>query len=191
MRHKGIEDLVASFRARRTPDTQLWIVGQGHDDLFQRELEALVSEGIVFRPSVPMEEAGWFIAASDVFVVPQRPTPYAIHQTPAKLLHAMAHGARIVGCDVGDIREILAGGNAEDSETAGIVVPPLDGDALWGGVERMLRDVVLHERVARNARERAVQHYGWEAMSRQLDDMLHQFTRPDRNQRRKRPLAVS
>lgn len=190
-RHKGIEDLVATFRARRAPDTQLWIVGQSQDDVFQRELEALAGEGIVLRSSVPMEEAGWFIAASDVFVVPQRPTPYAIHQTPAKLLHAMAYGARIVGCDVGDIREMLAGGNAEDSGTAGIVVAPSDGDALWGAVDRLLRDPALQERVGRNARERAVQHYGWEAMSRQLDDVLYQLVGAGRNQTRKRALAAS
>src|SRR5262249_12943668 len=153
-------------------DTQLWIVGQSQDDVFQRELEALTDEGIVLCPSVPMEEVGWFIAASDVFVVPQRSTPYAIHQIPAKLLHAMAHGARIISCDVGDIREILGGGSADDSGTAGIVVPPSDGEALWRAVDRLLRDSALHERLGRNARERAVQHYGWEAMSRQLDDML-------------------
>jgi glycosyltransferase involved in cell wall biosynthesis len=189
-RHKGIEDLVATFRARRAPDTQLWIIGQSQDDVFQHELEALAGEGIVIGPSVSMEEAGWFIAASDVFVVPQRPTPYAIHQTPAKLLQAMAHGAGIVGCDVGDIREILAGGNAEDSGTAGIVVRPSDGDALWGGVDRLLRDAALRERVGQNARERAVQHYGWEAMSRHLDDMLHEFVRPHRKQTWTQPLAA-
>jgi glycosyltransferase involved in cell wall biosynthesis len=103
----------------------------------------------------------------------------------------MAYGARIVGCDVGDIREMLAGGNAEDSGTAGIVVSPSDGDALWNAVDRLLRDPALQERVGRNARERAVQHYGWEAMSRQLDHVLHQLVGPGRNQTRKRALPAS
>jgi glycosyltransferase involved in cell wall biosynthesis len=64
------------------------------------------------------------LAAVDAVPVPQRDTPVARAQVPAKALEAMAMGVPVLGTTVGDLPEILGGG------ARGWLVPPDDPGAL-------------------------------------------------------------
>lgn len=169
-RHKGVEDLIAAFRRHHDANTRLWIVGKSQDDDFQRQLESEGGGGVFLHPSVPMDDAGWYIAAADVFVVPQRPYPYAVHQIPAKLLHAMSHGACVIASDVGDIRDVL--GADEGGSEAGFVVPPADPSALSAALRRTLEEPALRLKLGARARERAVHQLGWDAMSHEIEGVF-------------------
>jgi len=172
--HKGLEDLLAVFRSIRVPDARLWIVGRSPDEVYQRRLESGAPENVSFLPNLPMDEATWYMSACDVFVVPQRPIAFAMHQIPAKIIHAMAAGACVVGTDVGDISDLLRDG-------AGIVIPPSDPSSLLEAIRTLLSDEGLRSATGSRARTRAVEHYGWDAMSRQLEELVQRLPRVARH----------
>ncbi|MBW3534811.1 MAG: glycosyltransferase family 4 protein [Gemmatimonadetes bacterium] len=125
------------------------------------------ASGVDLRPVVPFRESGWTLAAADVFVLHREDTPFAAHQTPAKLLLAMAMGLPVVATDVGDAREILGGEPA-----AGLVVPPGDFAAFRDAVLSLREDPLLRARLAEESRRRAVERFGWSAMAARLDAVL-------------------
>ncbi|MBI4520896.1 MAG: glycosyltransferase family 4 protein [Gemmatimonadetes bacterium] len=171
--HKGIDDLIAAYRMLSPGSADLWVVGAPRDPSLAEAFAAMVRPGIELRPSVSFEEACWHIAAADVFVVPQRATPYAAHQLPAKLLQAMALGAPIVATDVGDAAEILGGEPA-----AGLLVPPRDPRALSAAIDRLLDEGERARVLGALARSRAQELYGWTAMARQLAVLLEPILPP-------------
>jgi glycosyltransferase involved in cell wall biosynthesis len=68
---------------------------------------------------------------------------------PQVLVEAQASGTPIVATDVGSVRAAL------DDGAAGVLVPPDDLDALVAGVERLLGDPVVRERMVRRGLELA------------------------------------
>jgi glycosyltransferase involved in cell wall biosynthesis len=103
-----------------------------------------------------------------VFVIPQRPTVYAAHQLPAKLLLAMSLGACIAGTDVGDVSEVLGAGET----LAGVVVPPDDVSAMAEALDDLLNDPQRRRELSELGRRRAVEKYSWRAMGEALDEEL-------------------
>jgi glycosyltransferase involved in cell wall biosynthesis len=165
--HKGLSELIAAVEALPgSYGARLWIVGDPPDG---QPVSAALSDSsaVELRPYVPFAEAAWFIAACDVFVAPQRFSPYAVHQIPGKLLHAMALGACIVSTDVGDIDELLGG-----SPPAGVVGPPGDVSALTEALEELLRHPDRRAALSSESRRRAEEHYSWRAMARALDEEI-------------------
>jgi glycosyltransferase involved in cell wall biosynthesis len=166
--HKGLGDLIAAFRA--LPDDlrgKLIIVGTPPDAGSARELEDAAGQGVECRPSAPFGEVAWYIAAADVACAPQRSTPFAEHQLPAKLLHWMTQGACVLTTDVGDANELLGG-----AHPAGRVVPAGDRSALSDALAALLGDETQRRRLGSEARARAEEHYTWAAMSRELDRLF-------------------
>ena len=67
---------------------------------------------------------------------------------------AMACGIPVVATDVGAVREVIEDGRS------GLVVPPLDADALANATLRLLSDPKLRARLGREGRRLAVERYG-------------------------------
>lgn len=158
--HKGLDDLVAAYGRLDRGGVRLWIVGAAPG-------VRLGGPGIELRPAVSFREACWYMAAADVFVVPQRSTPYAEHQLPAKLLQAMALGVPIVATAVGDVPELLGG-----EPPAGVVVPAGDVAALAEAVAGLIGDEERARALGVEARRRAEREHGWLAMAQRLRDAL-------------------
>jgi glycosyltransferase involved in cell wall biosynthesis len=78
---------------------------------------------------------------------------------PLSVLEAMACGLAPVVSDLPMVRDQL-----RDGETA-IVVAPGDAEALERGLERVLTDAALRERVRAAAHGRA-QEFGWDRVAR-------------------------
>jgi glycosyltransferase involved in cell wall biosynthesis len=74
-------------------------------------------------------------------------------------LEAMAHGRPVVATGVGGLRDLVV-----DEET-GLVVPPRDPQALRAALERLLADSELRRRLGAAGRERAREHFSWEAVT--------------------------
>jgi glycosyltransferase involved in cell wall biosynthesis len=166
--HKGLGDLIAAFRALpKDLRGKLLIVGTPPDAQSAQELAEAAGGAVDCRPSVPFGEAGWYIAAADVACAPQRRTPFAEHQLPAKLLHWMTLGACAVTTDMGDAEELLGG-----EPPAGRVVPPDDPPALAVVLAELLGDPSQRRQLGSEARRRAEQHYTWAAMSDELDRLF-------------------
>jgi glycosyltransferase involved in cell wall biosynthesis len=71
---------------------------------------------------------------------------------------ALAFGRPVVAAAGGALLELVA-----DGET-GLLVPPRDASALREAVQRLLGDPELRERLGREARSRARERFGWDAV---------------------------
>jgi glycosyltransferase involved in cell wall biosynthesis len=165
--HKGLTNLAAAGLS-----SALWFVGATASELREAGVPESLVGSATLRGPVPFAEAAWYLAACDVFVVPQSRTPYSEHQLPAKLLQAMAMGCAIVATDVGDAQELL-GGDAP----AGIVIPPDDVGALRTAIEALLSDGAQAARLSREARRRSVAELGWKAMAAQVEPLMDEAIR--------------
>ena len=163
--HKGLQDVARAVGELGDPNVRFMIVGA--DPSRPEALGEAGVEGAELRPPVPLDEAPWYVTAADIFLVPQRPTPYAQHQLPAKLLLAMAMGAPVLATDVGDALEILGG-----DPPAGRVVPPSDKEALGAALAEMVGSADLRRAMGREGRRRAVDQLSWDAMERLLGPVL-------------------
>lgn len=162
--HKGVEDLAAAMRLLRN-DAVLVVAGARADDPYVVSLKERHPAVHLF-PEYPYEDAGLIVQAADVVAIPHRNTAAAIHQTPAKLLDAMAAGKPIVATTVGEIPQIL--------ETRGMVVPPQDPAALAAAIDQLLDDRAEAERLGRAAREWCVRHASYDALRGKVLALLHE-----------------
>jgi glycosyltransferase involved in cell wall biosynthesis len=137
--HKGLASL-ADALASLPEDVRLLLAGDLSDTATLRAVQARAPGRVVTVDNVPMSELGALLGACDVIAIPQSRTPEATHQSPAKLLDALAAGKPVVVGDVGDARELLAG--------AGLLVPPDDTGALAACLSELYRSPSLRERLS-------------------------------------------
>ncbi len=152
---KGQLDLVRVWRDVRAelPDAQLVLVGDGPDR--DRISAAIRDTGDgVHLVGHSAAVAGWF-GVADVVVAPSRWEAMAM--VP---LEAQACGRAVIATDVSGMGEAVAG--------SGVIVPPLDDDALRIALVRALAD---REGLARRglvAREQVAARPSWQGLAPQL-----------------------
>lgn len=169
---KGHEYLVRSAaRVLRTfPDTHVRILGAHtptHARYEARLREESAALGLIQGGRLRFQDPGARVAqllpAFDVFLLTSVPQSEGI---PTVILEAMACGVPVVAADVGGVREVL-----EDGVT-GLIVPPLDPDAVALATARLLADPRLRHRMGKAGRERAVANWG---ISSCVETHLHAF----------------
>jgi len=97
------------------------------------------------------------LAAADIFLFPTERDEAA----PLVPLEAMAAGLPVVASDIGGGAELIENG------TSGVLVPPAAVDPLAQAIDSLLADDALRRRMGEAARERIVERYTIEAMTRQ------------------------
>ncbi len=97
-------------------------------------------------------------SAMDMFVFPS-----LWEGLPLSLLSAMAAGLPIITTHAGGIRDVIVDG--ED----GIVVPGSDASAIAKAIEKVLNDKELRKMLSENARQKVLQYYSAEVMTRNLE----------------------
>jgi glycosyltransferase involved in cell wall biosynthesis len=108
-----------------------------------------------FVDRVPNTEVPYWIRSCDVATIPWTWTEFSAYFTsPLKLFEYMAAGVPILATDLPSIREVLRHG-----ENAWLV-PPGDPKALTEGIQHLLENPDLAERLARQAKE-DVRQYTW------------------------------
>jgi len=118
------------------------IVGDG-------PLRDRVPEAVGFvRPA----ELGSYYERAAVVVCPSRREGYGVVAR-----EAMAHGRPVVASAVGGLV------NAVEDGVTGLLVPPRDVEALRAGIERLLGDVDLRDRLGSAARSTARERFSWSA----------------------------
>ncbi len=177
---KGIDNVVqaiALLRARMGVDAHLYVVGGNADipnEIATPEIARLrgiaagcgVGEDVTFVGRRGRAQLRRYYSAADVFVTTPWYEPFGI--TP---IEAMACGRPVVGADVGGIRYSVV-----DGET-GFLVPPRDPEALAERLARLARDPALAERMGAAGLERAHEHFTWEGVAEQLQDVYRQVAR--------------
>ncbi|NOZ20036.1 MAG: glycosyltransferase family 4 protein [Planctomycetes bacterium] len=165
---KGVDVLI---RAMKDVDGKLTVVGGLPYEGDRIRLERLAGElgvggKVTFAGFVPPSEVAGYLTRARVAVLPLPDNVMSRHFTsPLKLFEYMSHGAPIVASDLPTIREVLA-----DGQNA-ILVRPEAPDALAEGINRLLRNGPLAERLARAAQREAAK-YTWEARARKIVEFL-------------------
>jgi len=158
---KGVETLLAAWRAVRREGEVLCLAGEG--PLRGRDAGAqVVYPGHVERASLPFA-----YAAADAVVVPSLDTPAFLEPWGLVCNEALHQGRAVVATTaVGAV----AGGLVRDGET-GLVVPPTQPARLGAAIRTLLDDPGLRERLGDSGRTE-VASYSYEAAAHGFGEAL-------------------
>ena len=137
VRQKGFDILLRAFAQLRTKNARLAILGEGSDrEALMRLAGELGMGGRIVMPGHVADSVPWFAHAA-AFALSSRWEGFG-----HVIVEAMACGAPVVAfdCPHGPADII------EDGRT-GVLVPPLDGDALAAALDRVLGDGDLAQRL--------------------------------------------
>jgi glycosyltransferase involved in cell wall biosynthesis len=165
--HKGWEELVDAL-AR--PEAAAWgVVAAGaRGGGWHHAARARLGGRFHALGDVPNERMPALLAACDLVPVPQRDTPVARAQVPAKALEAMAMALPVIGTAVGDLPELLGEGER------GWIVPPGDAAALARAFADAGASVDERRRRGRAARDWFVREAGVGAARARLVPLVRQ-----------------
>ena len=158
-RDKGFATAIEALGRIADPDARLVVLGGGPERELLEETarKAGVSSRIDFLGSKPRAEVIDHLAAADIFLFPTERDEAA----PLVPLEAMATGLPVVASDIGGGAELIENGKS------GVLVPPAAVDPLAEAIDSLLADDALRRRMGEAARERIVERYTIEAMTRQ------------------------
>jgi len=168
---RGIESLIEI--AQRLKDAHFLIVGGLDEDVdrYRRIAESKDAQNFELVGFVPHKSVALYLQASDVLVMPYTSKMTikggAIAQeftSPIKLFEYMAAARPIIATSISSVKEIL-----EDKVNA-VLVEPDSTDALYQGIEKVLRDSDLADRIANRAAS-DIKEYTWEERVRKLLDI--------------------
>jgi glycosyltransferase involved in cell wall biosynthesis len=149
---KGV-DLIIKAAARLPGIWRLRIAGDGpeRDSLERLAIKLGISDRVDFDGIIPSDQMPAYLAQLDVMILPSRTLPNWKEQFGRVLVEAMACGVAVIGSDSGEIPNVI--------DSAGLIFPEDDEDALNDRMLRLLRDEKLLERLRRQGRERVVKNY--------------------------------
>ena len=145
--------------ARQRPDARLLLVGSGedYDALVAMAHKLGIAGQVIFAGRQPAEDIPAILALATVSVDPVRDDTIAAARSPLKVVESLAVGTPVVTGDVGDRREMLAGG------ITGILVRPGDSAALADGLCAVLDDPTRRAQMALAAQAGRA-HWYWDRL---------------------------
>ncbi|MEI5583919.1 MULTISPECIES: glycosyltransferase [unclassified Agromyces] len=150
--HKGFDLLLDAFAAAELPeDTRLLIGGDGPERAaLQRRITDLALDGrVAMLGRLDAGQVASVMERSIAVAVPSRLEPFGI-----VALEAWRAAAPLIMTSRGGAPEFVHDG------IDGLLVDPLDGDALAGALRRLHDDAALRSRLARTGRER-IDEFRW------------------------------
>ena len=170
--HKGLDLLIAAVAGLGRHNAKLALVG--HDgspgaQAIAAQAAAALGEQATVLPMMPFKQIPQILAAADMVVIPQRDTPAARGQMPAKVFDAMAMGVPIIATDVNDLSIVL--------EDCGWVIPADDPGALQDAMACVMDHPEAARQKAVLARQRFLEQYSLEAIGKPLSRLIAGFQR--------------
>jgi glycosyltransferase involved in cell wall biosynthesis len=153
--NRGIEEIFAV--AEKARDVLFLLVGGWEKDVMRRREEAKRRKltNVRIPGFVPNAQVPLYLSASDVLLMPYSQYVNTVRwMSPMKMFEYMAAGKPILATDLPPIREVL-----HDGHNA-VLVAPDDSSALLDGLNTLLHDPALMNRVASRAFQ-DVQIYTW------------------------------
>jgi glycosyltransferase involved in cell wall biosynthesis len=154
---RGVREMAAAVERVRIPGTKLVLAGTVQDPGLEPELR---SERIDVREWLPRDQVAALLREARVGLLVLHPVAAHVESLPIKLFEYMAAGIPVVASDFPLWRELIDG--------AGLLVDPLDADAIASAVEALLRDPVTAEAMGARGRELVTSRYAWDAEARRL-----------------------
>jgi glycosyltransferase involved in cell wall biosynthesis len=125
-----------------------------------------ILDRVTFTGLVPPSDVPAYLSQASVLVLPNPASAISTHFTsPLKLFEYMAAGRAIVAADLPSIREILRHG-----ENA-LLVEPGNASAFAEGIQRLITDRPLADRLARAAFDQAT-GYTWQRRAERLEALF-------------------
>ncbi|ADD67666.1 glycosyl transferase group 1 [Denitrovibrio acetiphilus DSM 12809] len=142
----------------------LKIAGRGnlHDKLNEYITGSGLEDNVVlsgFQSDIPA-----FLDSLDIYVLPS-----LMENFPNSLLEAMFTGLPCIATDVGAVSEILG--------EAGIIVEPVNIDALYTNIKNLIENVRLRADLGRKARARCLEKYDIDVNIMKFEDILKEAAR--------------
>jgi glycosyltransferase involved in cell wall biosynthesis len=136
--------------AQRGWQVRLRLAGGGTDEssLRQRAAQIENSQSVIFEGEVNQNYIRTLYAKADLFCIPS-----FAEGIPVVLMEAMAMGIPSVTTHVAGIPELIRDG------VDGLLVAPSDLEGLVEALEKLMGDVDLRKRIARNGRARVLEQY--------------------------------
>ncbi len=151
-RNKGARYLVEALALlRHRPELRLTVVDRPIASVVPELSEELgIADRVTITGRVTKEELVARYNSAQIFV---SPSLYEGFGLPAA--EAMACGAPVLATTAGAFPEVIEDG------VSGVLVPPGDAGALAKGIERILADDGLQQRLGEEGRRRIVDHFSW------------------------------
>ena len=149
---KGV-DLLLEAVVGLVGDWGLSILGDGpfKPRLVQLSRELGLGERVTFLDPLPSPEMPAYYRQLGVLVLPSRTARNWKEQFGRVLIEAMASATPVVGSTCGEIPNVIG--------EAGLLFPENDAPSLTSHLTRLMRDRKLAKSLAREGRERVLQHY--------------------------------
>ncbi|MFQ5830302.1 MAG: glycosyltransferase family 4 protein [Candidatus Methylomirabilia bacterium] len=166
----GLDTLIRAMATLRqyAPEARLLIGGTGS---LRRDLELLTAtlglrDRVSFLGFIPETELPLYYQAADAFVLPTR----ELEGFGLVTAEALACGTPVLGTPVGAIPEVLGGLGAD------LLFDRRDSEAIARGIRDHLRRAVAdpegYEALRRRCRGYAVSRFGWDQVTKQLEQEL-------------------
>jgi glycosyltransferase involved in cell wall biosynthesis len=169
-RAKGTDGI--PLLARELPDVEFLIVGHIPGSVaagrLSRKVSALGLTNVRLIERVPPAAVAPYLFASDCLLIPTSAAPLDQHKRtvlPLKVFLYMAAGRAILGPQVADVAEVLRDGHNA------LLVQPDDVGAAVHGVQCILDDEELQDRLARNALADA-QNHSWARRAQKIIEFM-------------------
>lgn len=164
--HAYLLEAFSKLRAR-FPAWQLLVIGDGPQrGKIEQQIQRLHLNDCV-RLVGNQDNVEQWLNALDLFVLPS----YGEEGVPQGIMQAMACGLAVVSTPVGAIREAVV-----DSET-GILVEPMNTDALAEGLARLMTDAALRRQMGEAGQRHAQTHFGIDRMLDKMETIFYRFVR--------------
>jgi PEP-CTERM/exosortase A-associated glycosyltransferase len=157
--YEGLAFLVKAFAkfVQKRPNAVLLLVGGGPQDGVLRSLvkQLDIADNVVMPGREPHERIAGIYGLVDVLIYPRHSTRLTELVTPLKPLEAMAMRKPFLASDIGGHRELITDGKT------GLLFESDNEQALLDGIEQLLSDAGLRERLSQQGCEWVRREHTW------------------------------
>ena len=161
--HKGVDDLINAVKKLNDPEVKLLLFERNSDKKYLEHCKKLSGPETIWIKDNTTWDVPEFLAATDVYVIPTKDTPYARAETPLKIFEAMAMGKAVVASDIGDMQIFLDEGNC------GVLVKPDETDLLQKALGNLISNESLRHELGERARQHYLKKFGFSVLEKQLN----------------------
>lgn len=155
--HKGVTDLIRSFKKVLNKFEHVYLVLVGRGDMiseYKKICEEIgILEKVIFTGFVDENELIEYYKSSDVVVLPSTTIQEGFGMV---LIEGNVCGKPVIGTRVGGIQYVI-----KDGET-GLLVPPKNPEALAEAIIKLVQDEELSKKMGINGRGLVEEKYTWE-----------------------------